>query len=110
MCSSPAVRFGFCGHSARDAPKNREGKGLINTPRLSNASHNGRELSRLMNAAAISKEFCELLLADPAAALTTGCNGELFCLTPEEEKLILSIRAASLPDFAIQLTQRKPHE
>ncbi len=57
-----------------------------------------------MNAAIISKEFCHLLLTNPAAALASGCNGESFSLTPDEEELILSIRASSLVDFARQLT------
>jgi hypothetical protein len=75
----------------------------------SHVSRNGRELSRLMNAAIISREFRELLLTDPAAALATGCNGESFCLTPEEERLVFSIRASSLTDFAVQLTGRTAH-
>ena len=72
----------------------------------SQPSRDGNELSRLINAALISKEFCDLLLTNPAAAVTAGYNGESFCLTPEQERLILSNRASSLPEFAIQLTQR----
>ncbi len=60
-----------------------------------------------MNAAIVSKEFCHLLLTNPAAALASGCNGESFCLTPEAEVLVLSIRASSLVDFAQQLTGSK---
>jgi len=77
---------------------------------LSTLSHtsdvlpNGRELSRLINAAVISKEFCRLLLTNPTAALSTGYNGDLFHLTSEERDLILSIHASSLADFAQQLT------
>jgi hypothetical protein len=52
----------------------------------------------------ISPAFCSLLLNDPAAALATGYNGELFRLASEEHERILSIRATSLPDFALQLT------
>ena len=62
-----------------------------------------------MNAAIISREFRDLLLSDPATALATGCNGESFCLTPEEEQLVFSIRASSLTDFAVQLTGRAAH-
>jgi hypothetical protein len=58
----------------------------------------------LVNAAIISKDFCQLLLTHPAEALATGYNGDLFQLTSEERNLILSIRASSLADFAQQLT------
>jgi len=70
----------------------------------SNAAPNGRELSRLINAAVISRDFCRLLLTNPATALRAGYNGDLFHLTSEERDLILSIRASSLADFAWQLT------
>jgi hypothetical protein len=52
----------------------------------------------------VSREFCNLLLADPAVALATGYNGEAFHLATEEQELIASIRATSLADFAQQLT------
>lgn len=58
----------------------------------------------MMNAAIVSKEFCDLLLNNPSKAVAGGYHGELFCLTPEEEELVLSIRASSLADFATQLT------
>ena len=66
---------------------------------------NGRELSRLITAAVVNQGFCNLLLANPAMALATGYNGELFHLETEEQEFILSIRATSLADFAKQLTQ-----
>jgi hypothetical protein len=71
----------------------------------SNISSDAKELSRLINAAIVSKEFCELLLTNPARALASGYHGEWFHLTPEEQKLIFSIHASSLEDFAMQLTQ-----
>jgi hypothetical protein len=70
----------------------------------SNTMRNGKELSRLISAAVVSREFCNLLLADPAVALATGYNGEAFHLAIEEQELITSIRATSLADFAQQLT------
>ncbi len=70
----------------------------------SNDPRDGKELSRLMNAAIVNKEFCSMLLTNPAGALASGCNGESFCLSPDEEQLVLSIRASSLVDFARQLT------
>lgn len=72
--------------------------------RALNISLNGKELSRLISAAVVSREFCNLLLADPAVALVTGYNGEAFHLATEEQELITSIRATSLADFAKQLT------
>jgi hypothetical protein len=65
---------------------------------------NGKELSRLLTAAVINREFCNLLLANPALAVANGYNGQSFQLATEEEELILSIRATSLADFAAQLT------
>ena len=65
----------------------------------------GKELSRLITAAVVNREFCDLLLADPAMAMTVGYNGEAFDVAAEEQELILSIRATSLADFASQLTK-----
>ncbi len=64
-----------------------------------------RELSRLISAAVVNQKFCSLLLADPALALATGYGGEAFRLATEEQELILSIRATSLADFALQLAK-----
>lgn len=69
-------------------------------------SHN-RELSRLITAAVVNQKFCTLLLTNPAMALATGYNGELFRLATEEQELILSIRATSLADFATQLARNR---
>ena len=65
------------------------------------------ELSRLITAAVVNQKFCNLLLTNPAMALATGYNGETFRLATEEQELILSIRATSLADFAMQLTERR---
>jgi hypothetical protein len=65
-------------------------------------SGNG-ELSRLLTAAVVNQEFCKLLLTNPATALKTGYNDESFRLAAEEESIVLSIRAASLTEFALQL-------
>lgn len=71
----------------------------------SNTSANGKEMSRLITAAVVNQEFCNLLLTDPAMAVATGYNGESFHLATEEQELVLSIRATSLADFAKQLTK-----
>lgn len=65
----------------------------------------GKGLSRLLTAAVVSREFCSLLLANPAMAVATGYNGEAFDLAAEEQELIVSINATSLADFAKQLTK-----
>lgn len=71
-------------------------------------SPNGKELSRLVSAAVVSQEFCDLLLGDPATALRIGYNGSgSFQLAPEDQELVLSIRAKSLADFAAQLTENQ---
>ncbi len=65
----------------------------------------GKGLSRLLTAAVVNREFCSLLLANPAMAVATGYNGEPFDLAAEEQELIVSINATSLADFAKQLTK-----
>jgi hypothetical protein len=68
------------------------------------------ELGKLVHAALISAGFRELLLGDAAAALAVGYASETFRLTPEEHELVLSIRASSLQDFAMQLAMRRSGE
>jgi len=50
-----------------------------------------------------NQRYYLLLLTDPVEALATGSNSDLFYLASEEQDLILSIHAASLADFAMQL-------
>lgn len=70
---------------------------------LSSDISQARELSRLLTAAVVNPEFCNLLLSDPPIALSGGYNGETFNFTPEAHSLILSINANSLKEFASQL-------
>jgi hypothetical protein len=65
--------------------------------------HGTQELSRLLTAAVVNRNFCRLLLTNPASALASGYNGEAFRLDAEEQHLILSIQAKSLAEFARQL-------
>lgn len=65
-----------------------------------------REISRLLAAAVVSHKFSHLLLNDPRTALASGYNGESFQLSPEETKLVMSINASSLHDFASQLVAK----
>lgn len=67
-------------------------------------SHN-QEIDRLLAAAVVNHKFRTLLLADPSAALSAGYNGDTFQLSSEETKLLQSIHAATLQDFAAQLVE-----
>ncbi|MEJ2412671.1 MAG: hypothetical protein P8Y34_06715 [Anaerolineales bacterium] len=60
-------------------------------------------ISRLLAAAVINREFRDLLLSDPEKALTQGYQGEIFNLDYQEKRRVLSVRAKSLTDFALQL-------
>lgn len=75
------------------------------TPNQAATSLNGSELSRLLTAAVVNQEFCNLLLTRPKIALASGYNGEPFHLTPQEQKLIISLQAISLEDLAAKLTK-----
>jgi hypothetical protein len=61
-------------------------------------------LSKLFEAAVLNRQFCQLLLNQPEAALRQGYLGNSFNLTLEEQSLIISIQAKSLPDLAQQVT------
>jgi hypothetical protein len=61
-------------------------------------------MSKLFEAAVVNRQFCQLLLSQPEAALRQGYQGNSFELTREEQALIVSIRANSLPDLAQQVT------
>lgn len=63
-------------------------------------------ISLLLAAAVVNQNFRTLLLTDPQRALDDGYHGEVFPLNPKEKKLILSIQAESLSDFALQITSR----
>lgn len=60
-------------------------------------------LNRLIAAALVDYQFCELLLTRPDVAVETTYNKEEFHLTPEDKKFVLSIKATSLADFASQV-------
>jgi hypothetical protein len=63
------------------------------------------EINRLLAAAAVSSRFCSLLLSDPARAIDEGFAGERFLLSADEQDFIVSLRAASLKEFATQLCE-----
>ncbi len=58
---------------------------------------------RIFAAAVVNRQFCEMLLQDPGAALQRGYLGETFSLSKEEVDALISIHAESLSDFARQL-------
>ena len=57
-------------------------------------------MSRLINAALVDKEFCDLLLTKPCLALDQGCYGETFNLARNDRHFVLNTRASTLKDFA----------
>ncbi|HSJ56995.1 MAG TPA: hypothetical protein VLC95_07425 [Anaerolineae bacterium] len=59
-----------------------------------------KSLNQLVCAATVDRHFCEMLLRDPASALTAGYLDHTFMLTPEERDLVVGIRAHALEDFA----------
>jgi hypothetical protein len=61
------------------------------------------ELNRVLCAAVISKSFCNMLLANPEIAVTSGYQGETFNLNPEDQSWLYSIRPANLIDLAANM-------
>lgn len=72
--------------------------------RVAETPRNVAGLSKLFEAAVLNRQFCQLLLSQPEAALGQGYLGNSFDLTLEEQALIISIQANSLPDLARQVT------
>ncbi len=70
---------------------------LTSKPKISSG------LSQVFAAAVVNQQFCEMLLQDPSIALQKGYLGQTFPLSKEEQDLITSIRAKSLPDLAKQI-------
>ena len=62
-------------------------------------------LHRLFAAAVVSDQFRKTLLRAPEEALANGYLGQTFPLTDQEKKIIKTIRAENLTDFAQKVTQ-----
>jgi hypothetical protein len=62
-------------------------------------------LHRLFAAAVVSDQFRKTLLRAPEEALANGYLGQTFPLTDQEKKIIKTIRAETLPDFAQKVNQ-----
>jgi len=60
-------------------------------------------LNKLFAAAVVNNQFCQMLLDQPEIALQQGYFGETFDLSLDEQALIVSIRAKSLPELAQQV-------
>jgi len=71
--------------------------------RRSTAGRSG--LHRLFAAAIVSDQFRAKLLSEPEAALTGGYLGQSFALTDHEKKIIKTVQANNLTDFAQQVNQ-----
>lgn len=71
-------------------------------PTCDPTSRSPESVNRLVAAAVVNENFCNLLLTKPAVALEQGYQGETFDLDQRDAQLILSIRANSLSDFAQQ--------
>jgi hypothetical protein len=71
------------------------------SPRSQTAS---QEYSRILSAAVINSSFRQMLLNDPVKAVCGGYSGEKFNLNNDDKSRLASIRAASLAEFAAQLS------
>ena len=72
--------------------------------RVAESPRNLTGMSKLFEAAIVNRQFCQLLLSQPEAALQQGYLGSSFDLSTEEQALIISIQANSLPDLAQQVS------
>jgi hypothetical protein len=58
------------------------------------------EVGRLLNAAIVDRQFCDLLLTRPDLALTNGYEGEPFQFNSRERRFFLTTKSTSLADLA----------
>jgi hypothetical protein len=65
------------------------------------------EMGRLINAALVDRDFCNLLLSDPSAALEKGFNGKMFRLSARDRQFMLTVKATSLTNFAEKWVSRE---
>lgn len=68
-------------------------------------SKDSDSISRLLVAAAVNPKFCARLLADPKQALKAGFGGEAFPISRPTLDALVSIRASTLPEFALKLNE-----
>jgi hypothetical protein len=75
---------------------------------IQNSSLAHGDINRLLAAAVVSRQFCNVLLTDPARAISMGYAGEHFSLSTDEYSLVLSAKGSTLPEFAQQLCNHLP--
>lgn len=68
-------------------------------------SDDADSISRLLVAAAVNPKFCTRLLSNPRQALQAGFGGEGFPLSQSTRDVLVSIRASTLPEFALKLNE-----
>jgi hypothetical protein len=73
------------------------------TPRKATTARSG--LHRLFAAAIVSDQFRAKLLSEPEAAMMGGYLGQSFVLTDHEKKIIKTVQANNLTDFAQKVNQ-----
>jgi hypothetical protein len=76
---------------------------------ITDSSKDLASINRLLAAAAISPRFRSRLLADPGQALKTGFGGEQFPLSQPVRESLISIQAATMPDFVRKLDEKLSH-
>jgi hypothetical protein len=62
-----------------------------------------KSLNQLLCAAMVNGRFREMLLHDPARALSAGYLDHSFALTSEEREMVIGIQAQQLEEFAAQI-------
>jgi hypothetical protein len=72
----------------------------------SDLSEDLKTINRLLAAAAISPRFRTSLLSDPGRTIKAGFGGEHFPLSQPVQRQLVSIRAATLPDFVRKLDEK----
>jgi len=73
--------------------------------RTLDTSKDSDSITRLLVAAAVNPRFCATLLADPQHAVRAGFGGEGFPLSETTFEALVSIRASTLPEFAVKLNE-----
>lgn len=79
----------------------------INSESSHSSEGNKPEIGRLISAAVVDRNFCDLLLHDPSTALEKGFYGERFRLSSRERQFVLTVKATSLTNFAAQWVSRE---
>lgn len=78
---------------------------MISYPEIqSKNSKDYQDSCKILAAAVINKQFREKLLSNPQSAVEAGYGGQSFQIDSEFKQKISIIRANTLSDFALQLT------